>query len=102
MTCGAWEKRAEYNVRIASLSALAIGFALAGLPTLALLGAALAGRGNLPSVVTWATLIIAAMLLPFVLVNHGLRHQTPLLALHAVMIGAFVQAWVDRRQARTH
>ena len=60
--------------------------------------------------VSWADLVrdvagapggmaAAGLLLPFVLVNHSLRHQTPLLALQALTMGAAVEAWLARRRA---
>jgi len=97
---GVWrdwgEKHQAYQAQQAGWRGLGAGFLLAGMPSLALLGAALAGRGKLSDPAAWAALLAAAMLLPFVLVNHSLRHQAPLLALHAVMIGACVEAWMER------
>lgn len=90
-------QRLDYDQRNHSVLALARGFAIAGIPSLALLAAALGFRGKLPSVVNWSALILFGMLFPFVLVNHGLRHQGSLFALHALLLGAGVQAWVQRR-----
>jgi hypothetical protein len=95
-----WRKNHQaYDMQYAGWRGLVTGILLAGLPSLALLGAALAGRGKLSEGAAWAALVAAAMLLPFVLVNHSLRHQEPLIALQALMIGACAQAWVDRVRA---
>lgn len=93
------EQRLDYDRRNNSLLALWQGFVIAGVPSLALLAAALGWRGRMPAVVNWTALILAGMLFPFVLVNHGLRHQASLFALHAVLLGAGVQAWISRRGA---
>ena len=97
---GVWrdwtEKRVAYDRARFGVGGLMVGFLTAGVPTLALLGAALAGRGRLPAPCTWAALIAGVMLLPFVLVNHGYRHQLPVLAMQTVIIGACVQGWVAR------
>lgn len=99
---GVWrdwaEKHAAYDEVHWSLPALLRGFMIAGLPVLALLGALLAGRGQLAPEAAWATLIACGMLAPFILVNHSLRHQGPLVAMQAIVIGACAGAWIARRR----
>ena len=94
---GAWAKsRVEYEQTYHSLRPILSGLAMAGLPLLALLAVALARKGRLSSSAAWSLLIGCAMLAPFVLVNHSIRHQMPLLALQAVVVGAACQAWAAR------
>ena len=81
-----------------SLPALALGFAFAGLPSLAWLGLLLADRGKIPATVAWATLGLVGMLLPYVLINHSARHQGPLLGLQVIIVAACINAWRERRQ----
>lgn len=93
------EKRLAYDAARLSPARLFVGFITAGAPILALLAAALAGGGRLSREAAWAALITAALIAPFVLVNHNPRQQFTLLALQAVVFGACAQAWVDRRRA---
>ncbi|MCF3650881.1 hypothetical protein [Synoicihabitans lomoniglobus] len=85
-----------------SALALALGFAFAGLPTLAWFGLLLAGRGKLPPIAGWATLGIVGLLLPYVLINHSARHQGPLLGLQVIIVAACINAWCDRWGAASH
>jgi len=94
------EKRVAYDEKYAGPAALAEGFLVAGIPTVALAGAALLLRGRLPDPAGWAVLIGASALLPFILVNHGYRHQWPLVGMQAVAVGAFVHACAHRRRSR--
>eukprot|EP01035_Chromulina_nebulosa_P033138 gene33138-44358_t len=95
----AWvASRTDYDEERAGLGGLLVGFLLAGAPTLALLGAALAGGGRLSPAALWSALLAFAMLLPFVLINHSIRHQFPVVLFHAVWFGACAQAWADRRR----
>lgn len=101
---GVWrdwaEKHEAYRARHYSVGGLLVGFLLAGVPTLAWLATALARRGRMPPFARWSLVITLGMLAPFVLVNHSARHQAPLLALHAVALGACCQSWIDRLRAR--
>jgi len=90
------DRREAYDAEYRSPRALACGFLIAGAPLLALLGAALGARGSPPAPAAWAALIAGAMVLPFVLVNHGVRHQMPLIAMQAVFFGACAQVWASR------
>lgn len=94
------EKRLAYDAERLSVARVSVGFMTAGAPVLALLAAALAGGGRLSREAAWTTLIAAALLAPFVLVNHNPRQQFTLLVLQAVLFGACAQAWIDRRRAR--
>jgi hypothetical protein len=93
-------QHAAYNELHLSPRAFLLGFVLAGLPTFALLGAALAGRGRLPPIAGWTVLIAAGLLAPFILVNHSVRHQGALLGLHAIALGVLVHCLVARWRER--
>jgi len=97
---GVWRNwaacRLDYDAQFGGMTNLGVGFLTAGVPTLALLLAALRGRGGLPRSARWAAVIGGAMALPYILVNHNDRHQLPLLAMQAVVMGTCVQAWVER------
>ena len=94
-------RRGTYDAEYRSPRALFSGFLMAGAPLLALLLATLASGGALPVHAGWAALIAGAMALPFVLVNHGVRHQMPLFAMQAVFFGACAQAWIARARPGT-
>jgi hypothetical protein len=99
---GDWaNSRVTYEQTYHGFRPVLSGLAIAGLPLLALLAVALARKGRLSSSAAWSLLIGVAMLAPFVLVNHSIRHQMPLLALQSVIVGAACQAWVARLYPKT-
>ena len=99
---GAWSdwvaKRAGYNAQFRGPAGILTGFLTAGIPVLALVLAALFGRGRLDAAAGWAAAIGFGMVPPFVIINHNDRHQVPLMAMQAVSFGAFAQALADRRR----
>ena len=93
-------RRLAFDSEFRSPRAIALGFLTAGVPVMAfLLSAILLGGRALPPA-AWAAALAAGMLLPYVLVNHNERHQLPLIAMQAVMIGACAQAAASRVQNR--
>ena len=98
---GDWAKsRAVYEETYHGIRPIVAGLLIAGFPLLMLFGTALARHGSLPASTLWATVIAAAMLAPFILVNHSARHQMPLLGLQAVVVGGCFQAWAQRLLAK--
>jgi hypothetical protein len=95
---GDWSsKRLAYDAEFRGPAGLALGFLTAGVPTAALLLAALLSGGRPGAAALWAAAIAFGMLLPYVLVNHNERHQLPLLPMQAVAVGALLQAAAGRR-----
>jgi hypothetical protein len=90
------QKRLAYDEEFRGPGAIAVGFLIAGIPVGALLASALLLGGRLAPPAAWAAAIGFGMLLPFVLVNHNVRHQLPLVAMQAVAIGACAQACAGR------
>lgn len=91
--------RDAYNETYHGFRSIFFSCFVAGFPVAALLAAALAGRGRLRPECAWAALIAAAMLAPYILINHGIRHQMPLLAIEAAIVGGCLSAWVTRKPA---
>ncbi len=90
------EKRLAFDQAFRGPAAVATGFLTAGIPVAALLASALLMGGRLAPPAAWAAAIGFGMLLPFVLVNHNVRHQLPLIAMQAVAVGMCAQACARR------
>lgn len=89
-------RRLAFDAQYRSPGAIALGFLSAGIPAMALLLSAILMGGRVAQPAAWAAAIAAAMVLPYVLVNHNDRHQLPLVAMQAVALGAFAEALACR------
>jgi hypothetical protein len=97
---GVWRdwaaKRLEFDASFRGPAAIATGFLTAGVPVAALLLCAFLSGGRPTPPAAWAAAIGFGMLLPYVLVNHNERHQLPLVAMQAAVLGACAQACAGR------
>ena len=93
-------RRLAFDEQYRGAGGIALGFLSAGIPAMALLLSAILMGGRLAPPAAWAAAIAAAMVLPYVLVNHNDRHQLPLVAMQAVAIGACAEALAGRLRPR--
>ena len=96
------EHRSAYDKECARVSRVAAEALMSGVPFLSLLLLLLIEGRRVSPVVLWSALIAVVMLLPFVIINLGPRHQIPVIGLMAVWVGALVEAVAGHYRALKH